>query len=195
MQKKNDARKKKRPQKQRRKKNNERRKRRGLKSVDNVRKNDLLPLRPHRDKDSVKKKLRLVVKIGIWNSLQRQRANLLAVVFGGDQHLLRLPRLVLEVLHQIVLHLLLLLVGSTFPERSGEEGLLEVDGENVRPQGLLVEVLDRAQIHLLDLLPPPLSKLQRQMTTMVSRLLLATNREHGVQEANGVQPVVLSLVH
>lgn len=154
----------------------------------------MLPLRPHRDKDSVKKKLRLVVKIGIWNSLQRQRANLLAVVFGGDQHLLRLPQLVLEVLHQIVLHLLLLL-GSTFPERSGEEGPLEVDGENVRPQGLLVEVLDRAQIHLLDLLPPPLSKLQRQMTTMVSRLLLATNREHGVQEANGVQPVVLSLVH
>ena len=194
MQKKNDARKKKRPQKQRRKKNNERRKRRGLKSVDNVRKNDSLLLRPHKDKDSVKKKLRLVVKIGIWNSLQRQRANLLAVVFGGYQHLLRLPRLVLEVLHQIVLHLLLLL-GSTFPERSGEEGPLEVDGENVKPQGLLVEVLDRAQIHLLDLLPPPLSKLQRQMTTMVSRLLLATNREHGVQEANGVQPVVLSLVH
>ena len=195
MQKKNDARKKKRPQKQRRKKNNERRKRRGLKSVDNVRKNDLLLLKLHRDKDSVKKKLRLVVKIGIWNSLQPQRANLLAVVFGGDQHLLRLPRLVLEVLHQIVLHLLLLLVGSTFPERSGEEGLLEVDGENVRPQGLLVEALDQAQIHLLDLLPPPLSKLQRQMTTMVSRLLLATNREHGVQEANGVQLVVLSLVH
>ena len=155
----------------------------------------MLPLRPHRDKDSVKKKLRLVVKIGIWNSLQRQRANLLAVVFGGDQHLLRLPQLVLEVLHQIVLHLLLLL-GSTFPERSGEEGPLEVDGENVRLQEPVEEeVLDRAQIHLLDLLPPPLSKLQRQMTTMASRLLLATNREHGVQEANGVQPVVLSLVH
>ena len=195
LRKKNDVRKKKRPQKQRRKKNNERRKRRGLKSVDNARKNDLLPLRPHRDKDSVKKKLRLVVKIGIWNSLQRQRANLLAVVFGGDQHLLRLSRLVLEVLHQIVLHLLLLL-GSTFPERSGEEGPLEVDGENVRLQEPVEEeVLDRAQIHLLDLLPPPLSKLQRQMTTMASRLLLATNREHGVQEANGVQPVVLSLVH